>query len=350
MPNDSNNRSTSDQTGQKVQGNQQNVNADVKGPVVGGNVEQIGDRTTNIAHVDQIIIQQPLAGSRSAMPIPDLLVYKVDRETQERQLVRSMSELQSYVSQPFICIIHGGKNEAHDSFVKRLSHDYLPKQMNLSFTPGVKPFIWPSGLERVGQLADEIQRKLSDAVCGDWTSTPAQINQTLNRHSTYVLYTVMYQEDFRKWGFDVVEEFLRFWQKWPSLSTGQMLFVCMCIKYDMDTIQPRKAGLFTRLLRRQNTPELPVHTMLEESLGNLNFSQYDQLRALPLPRLESVEQPHLENWARREETQQYCNPTDLFREIRMLYESQRGEDSPVRIPMDTVEENLRRILNQYRNA
>lgn len=349
MPNDSNNRPISDQPGQEIRGNQQNIYADVKGPVVGGNVGQIGDSTTHIAHVEQIIIQQPLAGSRSATPIPDLLVYKVDRETQERQLVRSMSELQTHSSQPFICIIHGGRHEAHDSFVKRLSHDYLPKQMNLSFTPGVKSFIWPSGLEQVSSLANEMQRKLSEAVCGDWNSTPAQINQALNRHSTYVLYTVMYQEDLHKWGFDIAEEFLRFWQKWPQLSNGQILFVCLCIKYDTDKTRPPKAGFFSRLLKRKNIPE-PVHMALEESLSNLNFSQYDQLKGVPLPRLESVEQLHLENWARREETQQYCNSTELFREIRMLYEAQQDEQTPVRIPMDTVEENLRRILNQYRNA
>ncbi|MBP8122150.1 MAG: hypothetical protein KAZ26_05885 [Caldilineaceae bacterium] len=312
--------------------------------VIGKDIQQ-----TIISHVDQIIIQQPLAASRSATEIPELLVYKVDREFQERHLVRSMSDLQQQTSHPIICIIHGGKHEAHDSFVKRLSHDYLPKQMGLSFTPGLKSFLWPSGLEQVSTLADELQRKVSDAVCGNYISTPAQINQTLNRHSTYVLYSVMYQEDLRNWGFEIVEEFLHFWQKWPQLSAGQILFVCLCIKYDMDNAPPPRAGFFSRFLQRKNTPE-PVHILLEEALDSLDFSQYEQIKGIPLPRLESVEQMHLENWARREETQQYCNSTELFREIRTLYDAQQGGQVPMRIPMDIVQENLRRILNQYRNT
>ena len=46
MPDDDNNRPTTDQSSQEVQGNQQNISGEVTGPVVGGNVGQIGDSTT----------------------------------------------------------------------------------------------------------------------------------------------------------------------------------------------------------------------------------------------------------------------------------------------------------------
>lgn len=47
MPDETNNRPTPDHSPQEVQGNQQNISGDaeVTGPVVGGDVEQIGDRT-----------------------------------------------------------------------------------------------------------------------------------------------------------------------------------------------------------------------------------------------------------------------------------------------------------------
>ena len=49
MPDDTN-KPTTDQTSQQVEGNQQNISGDaeVTGPVVGGNVGQIGNRTITI--------------------------------------------------------------------------------------------------------------------------------------------------------------------------------------------------------------------------------------------------------------------------------------------------------------
>ena len=230
--------------------------------------------------------------------------------------------------------------------------DYLDKEKNLNFIPSVKHFELPSDLEDVSELAHEIKRELSKAVCGDSNTPLDVINETLNRYSTYVLYTVLYHEDLSSLGVEAVTEFIRFWRNWPVLKSDQLLFICLCIEYRLESKQPRKIGFLGRFLQRNDDVQ-PIHEVLEEALDTLDFTQHKQLTGSPLPRLESIEYRHVKKWVDMEEADEYFKSAgiavhEIDKKIKAIYDAYESDETPIKIPMEIVEQNLLEIIEKER--
>jgi hypothetical protein len=281
-------------------------------------------------------------------PPIDLLLFMADREPQDHKMDELLAPMVNRFSRPVVCIVYGDQQQGHDKFLERLRHTSLPYLLGLDRNTSVmsKPVNWPYPLDDINKLPTRLRKNLSDVLCGHSRATDDEVQRRITTSpGPVLLHTLVDEQTWGHHGVQIVEHFLHFWRQWRAVPPHG-LFICLCIKYHTEQKEaPASQGLWQRLWRRPKQT-VAIDAEIGKALGQFDTNPFHPLICAILPKLDDIEKPQLENWARLEITQNYCKAKrlDIFPAIHILYETWHAETSSRAIPMDPLAERLRVLL------
>lgn len=301
--------------------------------------------------------QSSLAQSRT---IPSLLPYLPNRSDQEFELGKAIQTyLQLNKSCPFVCIVHGNEFQCHDKFLERIQKLSLPKLLKLDANRVVikdYALAWPSGLKSLEKLPEYLCNNLADIV-GEYSfASTEKVNQSFCKclHPV-IVHTHLLTEDWDKQGSRILHELIEFWNCWPQLATNQQLIVCIFVKYQMKRYQRRSPLWFLKpwvvlqaFLKRRKCQRLNQNIQSQiESLAQSDFSQYDNVFGVVLPKLSDISRTHVEAWIRTKATKTFVGEAvleQMIGAVRELFDQQEHQTSSSAMPMDDLADELIRLL------
>ncbi len=287
------------------------------------------------AHVNQTLTlnvikgQQPIGPTEEKQEVPDLLPYLVNRSDQDDKIERKLSEKGE---SPTLFIVHGDEFQAHEKYFEKIKTCILPRVLDSSGSDlsvkGYNTLIPQTPLYR--DFRDRMTLEIGKKVLKSGKVDTECINDFLSKIPVPVLFhSQLLSEDFQSDNSGPVENFLKFWKNWPPLKTGQVLVVCLFIKYQ------KKEGL-TKMRKFKK-----INSNIHQALNNIKLKNGEVL-----PMLGNIWRTHCESWAQEEETMKYNPNSNILADIRNLYdkwEMDKDEDS---IPMETIGKELKRLLQR----
>lgn len=276
----------------------------------------------------------------SGMPIPELLPHLADRTEQEYELEKAVYELRARGANPLLLsIVHGDEYQCLDKFLDRLTGTFVPKISSYSHDGAVTRFVldWPSRYHSREALQARLLTDLSEKVLGHRSTDPQELNRALgNLGGTVVIDAHILTEDCYRHGTDVVTDFVGLWEAWPPLSLGLELLIFLFVKYQTG----QQLGFLRRHRLRATNARIRRFLDLYAPIASETMS------LVVLPVLEGVTQSDAEAWARNYASD-FVRNVDIFPEIRVLYEREAQGQSPRTITMETLAEELMRMLYKY---
>jgi hypothetical protein len=264
--------------------------------------------------------------------LPWLLPYKVNRRAQEDRLLEIFSGYQSQAPRPVVVLMHGNDKQARDTFLERLSAEFLPRILKINLSGKAIWRIrlpWPTHIKNTGDLQMKFIQSLSDEILTSLSGTTAELQAVLARHDgPAVIETSLLTEDWMRHKKGILNTILGFWNNWPDLDAGQILFVFVYITHKMPEVSWFKQRLYE--IHRQQ-----IHVQLEQCM----FQQYGKVIGGVLPELADISRSDVENWANREAKEYLAgNVQAVMPHIRRLFTHTE------QLPMETLAEQLKLIL------
>jgi len=303
---------------------------------------------------------QPHSSSSQSRTIPSLLPYLPNRSDQEFALREAIQAyLQLNKSSPLICIVHGDEFQCHDKFLERIQKLSLPKFFQLEATKVIikdYPLAWPSGLKSLEKLPDYLYKHLADVVGEHGFASLEEINQAFCKYPyPAIVHTHLLTEDWNKQGARILYELLEFWNRWPQLAPNQQLVICIFVKYQMKRHQKRSPFWFLKpwvllqaFLKRRKCQKLNQNIQSQiDSLAQSNFSQYENIFGVVLPKLSDISRTHVEDWIRTKSTKAFIGEAmleQMIGAVRELFDQREYQTSVSTISMDDLAEELIRLL------
>jgi hypothetical protein len=180
-------------------------------------------------------------------------------------------------------------------------------------------------------------RNLADLLLGNRSASIEEMHKVISRHAIPIMITShLLTEDWQHDGRGLTIEFMKFWNAWPVLRPGQLLLICLCIKYQ----KAEKLGFFRkRKLKKLNTG-------IRDFLRNVDLSSYEKLHGVTIE-LRAVPRKDAEDWARSKYVYEFCHFIENS-EIRRLYERTDLLTSEGYIPMEQLADECKKLLIKYR--
>lgn len=289
--------------------------------------------------------------------IPSLLAYLPNRTDQEFELGKTIQKLTGQSPRrPLLCLVHGDELQSHDKFLERLRKVSLPRLLRLDLQQtAVKEYHlqWPASLKKLDTLFARLTKNLADTVENDSFATVQTINQTFGKYPGPILVHLhLLTDDWKRLGADLLPRILEFWHNWPNLGSEQTLVVCIFIKYQHR--QATKVGKWQWLqnpiawlkrwlrYRRCQKLNLTIAQQLDE-LAKSEFSAFQRLMGVVLPKLDNITRGHVEDWVRCEETKTFAGEAvleQLVGAVRDMFDQDEA------MPMDSVATNLTTLLKE----
>jgi hypothetical protein len=268
------------------------------------------------------------------------LPHLANRTPQKDSLYDLLRRLDRHVPRPVVCLIHGDEHQAQDMFLERLKKYILPELLDVPEDLAITEYAlsWPDRYSAARSFPQLLPRRIAEAVQAADDATLTELNaQFAARRAPVMLSTFLLTQDWMRHGIEELHTFVRFWQRWPSLSPGQVLLVCLFITYQVR----REGGFFARWPLQRTNAEL---TATVEALARERF---DGIIHGVLPRLEGIERGEVEHWARSTETCNICPREEIIDGIRAIYQSWEKKEHSIAIPMDDLAKELRKLLSKY---
>lgn len=298
--------------------------------------------------------------SKKERSIPSLLPYLPNRSDQEFELGQKIqAHFQQSAKSPFVCIVHGDEFQSQDMFLERLQKVSLPRMLKLDTTENViKAYClpWPSGVKELEKIPEYLCKNLADSVEGYSFASAENINQTFCKYpAPIIVHTHLLTGDWECQGEGIIPKLLDFWNNWPELVPSQKIIVCIFIKYQ---VKRRKSTGFLWFLR----PLKLIHRFMKHyrccklnqkisqqlyEISQLEFSQFERLNGVVLPKLSGISRTHVENWVRAEMTKEFIGEAkleQLIHSVRDMFNHWESQTSSNTIPMDDLAEQLIELL------
>ncbi|MEH2090430.1 hypothetical protein [Nostoc sp.] len=286
----------------------------------------------------------------SSVALPKHLYVLTDylnRSGQESALSGAINNLDQRINQPLLCIFHGDEYQCHDEFYTRLKVTFLPELLDIqdSEKTSIKwyypsfPINFKDRDNFDYMLQQDIAKKINQA---RRNVSNKIINDCLAKYpGPVILYIHLLADDLPKSSFkSTLESFIDFWDKWPSLAEKQQLIVFLSIKY-----YQRKRRLIDFSFDRNDI------SMIIENHLSTQLSSCKRLIGIVLPKLDGITRHEVEDWARVQCRNHFLEQVDfneyIKSKIREIFEQYKSNDSPKRIPMESLASQLRSILGEY---
>jgi hypothetical protein len=288
----------------------------------------------------------------SGLPISDLvqdapraeretadLPFLCDREDQDDNLLLALEQhKETLPRRPFLCIVHGNKEESPEKFKDRMCERFLPWYLELGRDRAVIPDKELSPRSRnisKPQMLNILRQYLAGKFQRPRTASLEEIAAAISaKQSPVLVYTHLGTEYWHDRGTETAETFFEFWQQFPDLSEGSLLIVCLILTHRKDTEQ-----------------HISNKVAAVRYLESLDFSKNEKLSGKVLPELSPVAEEDVERWIRNEEYfEDFCdNHSPGFCRVDIFIEK-LGEEvfqGVERIPMVLLAKKLSGLLDAY---
>lgn len=302
---------------------------------------------------------------------PSLLPYLADRSQQEYALTQFIGEIKTAKPQsPMVIIVHGDESQCHLKFLERLKDRTLPRILTKFYGVAedtkIEEFLlaWPSGTQSTKDLSAHLTMDLADTVLNDPSVSLDEINQSFaNYPGITMVSTTLLTSEWKTGGLKkALEELLKFWQGWPTLTTGQKLIVYISVKYQLakpvHKVQFGLRWLFDFWKRWQVRRRCRFYEKLNQQISgeireieNSNFREFEPLYGIVLPELTGINRSHVEHWVRKE-AKAFVGEAklqNLLGEVRKIYDNlglQSNEDE-ITMSMDDLANHLIKLLENH---
>lgn len=271
--------------------------------------------------------------------VPRLLPYSANRSRQEDDLDEALEEYKrSGRKRPILCIIHGNEYQCHREFIDRLEKEILPRLLELNKKDcKVHGYHleWPDEKADRSKFRQQLRNRVLKKLTGKCFNSLEDLNLDLNKHNPTLIRSQFMTGDWLQYRFNVLEAFLEFWQDWPELNLGQIMIICLCIRYEN-----AKGSGFFKCFSAKNK----LNQKIVQALDNLHQKQPDRLIIKVLTELHGITRTEAEDWIDRmsPKLSQFVPLPDLRDAIRGLYQSAE------RISMDELAKGLAHLLSNDR--
>jgi Domain of unknown function (DUF4062)/inactive STAND len=271
---------------------------------------------------------RPSSSERPKREIPELLPHLTDRTKQIHRLRKAVEfSTDNKSRRPFVCVVHGDKQESHHMFCRRLVHKALPDLLRLDREVGIgkKELAWRPGSGKLEQQFDLLYGELSFEFTGRTSASKNEIQAAITNYGRPVFIEIhLSSSDLQDGGAQLIEKYLDLWASWPNVSP-MGLIVVLAIQYEI------AEGVSFLKKRKLNNIKAETQRFLER----IDFVGHDRLDGVVCPEIESVSEEDVMDWARMEAEEYRCFD-ELSPKIRKLFE---GPDD--RIPMEQLATDLR---------
>jgi hypothetical protein len=317
---------------------------------VAGVVEQFANGS---ATWGDMTVERKRPAAAPLAPIPELLPYLCDRAAQETLLHRAVYSWRArgLVKRPFVCVVHGGDDEATEWFKRRLHEVTLPRLLSAR-AEGDAEVIYDPALGRLDDLFvplppsfiepaspfEFLQAEVGVPVLDNMFAGAQALADALSSKDVPTFFhSNLASSDWGGDGERIVEAFLKFWAGLPDVKAGRVLSF-LFFKYS--------SGGSSRLAE--------LNARAEEFFGGLGARVADLpgAHAVVLPRLPSVALGDAETWVRSREHFRklcakhpfyFCNVERAVEEIEGIY-----QDPLMRIPMERLAPLLQAVVTNNR--
>jgi len=266
--------------------------------------------------------------------VKNFLPYLADCTDQEYHLQEVIQDDLGHT--PVTIVVHGDEYQCLEKFRERLEKVSLPRLLRLNEEQEViksYSISWPTRISNLEEFEKRLLNSLSNAVLQQGTGGREIIQQTLAQHPVPVLiHSTLLSSEWKRFGENIMNQYMRFWEKWPQLAPRQRLFIFLFIKYESK-------------FSRRSLLSKPLNDQIEEYLKIFDFSKYSSLRGIVLPRLNGVSRAEAEDWARSDAVRALCDPDLVIREIREWYEKEVKDPEKPMVPMERLADLLKRFLD-----
>jgi hypothetical protein len=169
-----------------------------------------------------------------------LLPYLCDRSRQEKQFESALvAHFTQRRRRPFVCLIHGDQDEAHDTLAQRLAGEFWKRRSARLAEPPPGPTALHDKLEVAstrerdpfGLLSHSLTNLFDlpgDASIEDCAKALADHHP----NDTVILYLAMSHDSWRPRGGARLRQLSALWRHWPDLPPETSLIVLLSVKYD----------------------------------------------------------------------------------------------------------------------
>lgn len=276
----------------------------------------------------------PAAAERDVIELP----YLCDRVEQEDELYFALQRHNTELPRrPFVCVIHGDKDECPDKFKDRIQERWLPWFLELDPRRSlIQDRLLTFRSRRIPreQMKEMLRQFLADKFDCKRTASLTDIADAVGRFQAPVLvYSHLTTERWAEGGPELVETFIDFWNEFPDLPAGPRLIACLVLTHKTDTDERLKSK-----------------AEAIEYLGALDFNRFEKVSGAVLCELAPVPEDDVKNWAWdeksfrdycRSHTPKFCHEDNLIREIEAIY---TGVDA---LPMARLAEKLASLLDRF---
>ncbi len=280
-------------------------------------------------------------------PIPELLPYMSDCKPQEEALAEALEKLdQQPVPKPLVVLVHGDERQCHDKFLERLQKETLPSNLGLAADQAVEGVFlpWPRNCTARRQIHERLLKGLAERVLGRRTTNTDELDEAF-RPGPVLVHTHLLTRDWQPSGDETLNAFLDLWQEWPDMVPGQRLLAFLFFKYEL--ANTRDGGLLSRALRvLRRGDSVEPNDQIALAIEGFDFSAFDRVQELVLPRLADVERGDTENWARDAAPKVGMPSEVLVQATRDLYLRRQSKA----LPMEDLVEELRGMLHHHNSS
>jgi hypothetical protein len=253
------------------------------------------------------------------------VLFSLANRDSQVDAIQSILDDQKDKGRPVICLIHGIETQGHSLLIDRLEKRVLPDFLGLTDPVLRVPLSWAS----VGDDVTVIEKRLLKNIAGRLQERvqpdPEIINNHFLRSTRPVLIDIyLLTEDWTEKCAARVEAFVRFWEAWPDLKPGQLLIVCVVIKY-----QSKGA---TDIDKRNEE--------MAQFVRAFQPTYLNRTKAVVIPLLDDIRRPPVEDWARIVVPQHIEEIVidDLLTDIRELFYQNSS------MPMELLVARLRELI------
>lgn len=302
--------------------------------------------------IGEVIKKRIRAGpARIALPpkkpsIPKDLLLLCDRAPQQER-VELVLEKKDMSRRPLVLVIHGSSDECLVEYKDRLKNISLPEFLSSQLPLEEYPVQLPSADLGYDYFPSIFQKNLAGSF--DKRTTPLKdLAEIISKNPARVMiYSRLYSNEWDPQGEEQTDAFLSFWNNFsPPLNPGHRLVCCLLIIHksgsSSEVENAKKARAFLKNLER------PENLL---SYKNREGKVLDNLYAVVLPELASVEESDAASWVEarhfrklcRDHDPRLCNIRGALADIEARYLLAMK----TRIPMKELLPQLEEVVSRY---
>jgi hypothetical protein len=278
--------------------------------------------TAGLRNVIQEMCSDPAElGAPRPDPRQTILAHLCNRSQQDAQLMSGWeAHRAARWRRPFICVIHGSKEEDLSGYFQRLLDYTFPEILGMPKDSSIRPFHkveWPRECMDRQSFLESFARQLEGT--GESTGTKRKQLHITGRPT--VLYSELSNRYSNYGRQEIMQAFFEFWSQWPDLYHGETLMFVVLVSY--------QTGYQKILLKDLFAPS----------------PQYANLSLVHTNQLPAVTEHDVRSWRAHQDVRRFCdvdrNMADWDNEIAHTFRDK------LQIPMEQIVGTLNRMLTDY---